>query len=335
MRSYDVFLCLALLLALAGCRADEGREHGLSRAAFGGLAALAALVEAPKPAGPRADAALDRTGLSKVRSTVKGHYILVPSTFSSSDGAFDLLLVFHAHRPVVLESVEQAKLNAIVVSTNWGEGAGSYERVFASPATLNALLKNIPPALASRGLEHPHIRRVAILSWSAGYGAVRGILSHPDNAARIDAALILDGMHAHLFPGSDEIDESEVDAYEAFARRAAAGDALFVATHNHIVPEGGKLASVTRTSQLVLDRLGIPRVPRTGTLVAPHLTANEGVYSDRQSFDLQLESVAQRGDFVIKAFSGREPDDHVSHLMCVGPLTLEPLVARWSRREPR
>ncbi len=323
-------LCLALLVLSGSCTADEGSVAALSKAAFAGLDPLASVVEAPKPTAPRADAGLDRSGVSKVRSSVTEHFLFVPSSFSSSDGACDLLLVFHAHRPVLRESVELAGLNAIVVSTNWGQGAGPYERVFASAEAFDELLKNIPAVLARRGLDNPRIRRIAMLSWSAGYGAVRGILSHPESAARIDSALVLDGIHAHLFPNSNKIDEAEVDAYEGFARRAADGDALFVVTHNHIVPEGGKLASVTRTTQLVLDRLGMTRVPTAGSVLAPRLTANEKVYSGRHSFDMQLESVSERGGFVVRAFSGRDPNDHVSHLMCMVPLALAPLVARWS-----
>ncbi len=40
-----------------------------------------------------------------------------------------------------------------------------------------ALLDQIDRAVERRGVPHPHLRRVALSSWSAGYGAVGNILS--------------------------------------------------------------------------------------------------------------------------------------------------------------
>jgi hypothetical protein len=318
------------LTVSVGCPAGETRElEGALAAVAPRDAALALGVEPSGPPAAPADAALDRSGVSRIKSTVKGHMLFLPSRLSAPDGEVDLLIAFHAHQPLVQESAELAGLNAAVVVVNMGEGAGLYERVFSDPAAFATLLENVPAVLAARGLANPRLGRIAVVSWSAGYGAVQRILSQPENAARVDSALVLDGLHAHVFPDSDTIDPQEIDGYERFARRAIAGGAFFLVTHNHIVPEGGKIASVSRTSQLVLDRVGVARKKTDGIVRAPTLVANEGVYSSRRSFDLHAETIAQSGGLVVRAFAGRDPADHVGHLMCLVPLALEPLVTRW------
>lgn len=298
---------------------------------------LAAAIEAtpspsvvgPEDPGPRADEDLDRAGQTRIRATVKGPLLSIPRGFASADGQYDLLIAFHTHRPVLREVVDASGINAVLVNVNLGVGAGNYEKVFSAEAAFQKLLENVGPALRKRGLRRPRLRRVALVSWSAGYGAIVRILSQPANAARVDSVVILDGMHAHLVGDSDQIDEIDVKPYEAFARRAARGEALFIATHNHIVPED-KIASVTRVTDLVLERLGIERRATTGTIEAPTLAANDGVYSRRRSFDLTAETVAQQGQFIVRGFEGRKRNDHVCHLMNLEALALRPIVERWT-----
>lgn len=327
-------LILGLMLIVAtGCDKAEAKEVA------GGLAgslvdqakdALPALPMGP-PALP-ADSKLNRGAKSRFRSTVGGHILYVPKGFSAPDGAFDLLVAFHTHRPVLFESIEQSGLNAVVANVNLGTGAGNYEKVFSDPLAFEKLLENVIPEIEGRGLDRPRIRRIGLLSWSAGFGAVRGILGQR-HMKRIDFAAVLDGLHVHVFPNSDEIVVAEVDAYEGFARKALAGDAAFIITHNHIVPDGMPIASVTRTTNLLLDRLGLERRPASGEVVPPHLTANDGVYSKKRTFTLTAETIVEEGGFVVRGYAGREKEDHVCHLMGMRPLALEPLKRRWEAPE--
>lgn len=284
------------------------------------------------PPAPLADAKINRGMRSRFRSTVSGHILYVPKNFSAPDGAFDLLVAFHTHRPILFESIEKSGLNAVVANVNLGAGAGNYEKVFSDPLAFEKLLQNVIPELEERGLQRPRIRRIGLLSWSAGFGAVRGVLGQR-HMKRIDFAAVLDGLHVHVFPNSDEIVEAEVDAYEGFARKAMAGDAAFIVTHNHIVPDGMPIASVTRTSNLLLERLGLERRPTSGEVVPPHLTANDGVYSRKRTFALTAETIVESGGFVVRGYAGREKEDHVCHLMGMIPLALEPLKRRWEGHE--
>lgn len=321
-------LCLGTaLLAIAGCD-----DHPLA-AARADLAPAALAVEAPAaaPEAPaaapaaRADDQLDRGG----DSPISGHVLFLPPAFASADGAFDLVFFFHGHRPIVRESFELAHLNAAVVSVNLGEGAALYEQAFVTPGGLGRLLERAPEILEKRGLRGARVRRVALASWSAGYGAILRVLAQPDHAARVDAVMLLDGLHARRLPVTGAIDEQDLAPFAAFAERAARGDALMIVTHNHIVPEREDLASVTASADVILARVGAERAPDVGPIEVPSLAAIDGVYSKKKRFDLASESVAQKGGFLVRGFAGRTPEDHIAQLLALTPLALAPLRERW------
>ena len=69
---------------------------------------------------------------------------------------------------------------------------------------------------------------------TAGYGAVREILRQPENFARVNNVLLLDGMHTSYVPEGKPladggvIDGSGLDSFIAFAKEAVAGKKIFV-----------------------------------------------------------------------------------------------------------
>jgi hypothetical protein len=329
-----VLLLVALLLALAGC---DGSPLESSLAARADLAPAAFAIETPvarAPAEPReapkrADASLDRSG----ESPIKSHVLFLPPSFSSADGAFDVVIFFHGHRPIVRESFERANLDAAVISVNLGEGARLYEQAFVAPGGLAGLLARAPQILEKRGLRDARVRRIALASWSAGYGAILRILAQPEHAQRVDAVMLLDGLHARRLPDSGAIDAQDLAPFAVFAERAARGEALMIVTHNDIVPERADLASVTASVELLLDRLDLERTPDARPVLPPSLTAIEGVYSSRKRFELSSASVARRKGFVVRGFAGRTPEDHIAQLLALGPLALEPLGERWHAPE--
>src|SRR5690606_23177846 len=94
------------------------------------------------------------------------------------------------------ESMEAAKVNALVYIVNLGIGSGAYEDRWSMPGLFDEALDRIRAAVEKRGLREPRLRRVALSSWSAGYGAVSKILEVKKNFERIDALMLLDGLHA-------------------------------------------------------------------------------------------------------------------------------------------
>src|SRR5205814_5085774 len=102
---------------------------------------------------------------------------------------------------------------------------------------------------------------IILTSWSAGYGAVRAILRVPENYARVDRVLLMDGMHASYAgdaPNTGPRQESviapeDVNVFVKFARDAIAGRKRMFVTHSEIFP--GTYASTTETADSIVSTL--------------------------------------------------------------------------------
>ena len=96
------------------------------------------------------------------------------------------------------------------------------------------------------------VGRITLVGFSAGHGAVRIILREPRHFARVDAVLLLDGMHTSYVPegtamaSGGTLDTTNLVAFEAFARAAMRGEKRFVVSHSEIFP--GTFASTTETA---------------------------------------------------------------------------------------
>src|SRR5262249_48405738 len=140
---------------------------------------------APASAADRADARLDK----EHRNSASGGVLVLPPSFASADGTYDLVLHFHGNTDLVEESFAVSKLNAAVLIQNLGIGSGPYEDKYTNPASFRDTLERVDEAMARRGLREPRRRRVAITAWSAGYGAAARILENAANADMVDTVL--------------------------------------------------------------------------------------------------------------------------------------------------
>ena len=111
----------------------------------------------------------------------------------------------------------------------------------------------------------PLARTLTLVGFSAGHGAVRAILREPRHFARVDAVLLLDGMHTSYVPegtvlaNGGTLDTTNLVAFVAFARAAMRGEKRFLVTHSEIFP--GTFASTTETADWLLHALGLQRTP--------------------------------------------------------------------------
>ena len=90
--------------------------------------------------------------------------------------------------------------------------------------------------------------RVMLGGWSAGCGAIRQILKSPDSYARVEAALMVDGIHSDYVDGKPGPLESRIggenlEIWQQLARDAIAGRKRAIVTHSEIFP--GTFASTT------------------------------------------------------------------------------------------
>jgi hypothetical protein len=319
-----------------GHAAAEVRARGLEATLAQALVAVPALSPAPAPAapevvvpvpawtGPRADAHVNRDGYGHI----PGGVVFVPSTFASADGSYDLYLHFHGNTRVVLESAEHAGLDAIVAVVNLGVNSAPYLDAYEAPGAYERTLASIARVLGERGLEHASVRRVAIGSWSGGYGAVSRVLEHDTGTETLDAVLVLDGIHCgFLDDGSKALNARIISPFLTGAKRAAEGKMLFSITHSEIDPIA--YAGTDLTAGYLLSAVHGQRGEPSPAPEHLQLRAAEGAVARRLEKRMEPVSEATVGSFHVRGYRGNTPEHHMAHLFQMGATVLPELAERW------
>jgi hypothetical protein len=212
-------------------------------------------------------------------------------------------LVVHFHGAAWLPQQAVASLGgAAVAVVNLGAGSGAYHRAFTEPSAFDSLLAGTTRELSSALGKTVRLGRVTLVGFSAGHGAVRVILREPRHFARVDAVLLLDGMHTSYVPEGSllatggALDTTNLAAFADFARAAMRGEKRFVVTHSVIFP--GTFASTTETADWLLHALGLKRtaVLRWGPR------------------GMQQLSEVRAGRFEVLGFAGNSAPDHIDQL---------------------
>lgn len=292
------------------------------------MAHISAAAPLPAPAPERrADANLFREN----RSPVAGGLLIIPPAFASEDGGYNLFIHFHGNTNLVEESVIASKLNAVVVTMNLGVGSGPYESHFGVFNSLLELLSRVQGVMSKRGLAHPHLKKLALSAWSAGYGAVLKVLEQPAEAEQVDSVLLLDGIHVGYIPPTTNLWLVRLAPFERFAREAIAGKKLFSITHSDITPNGA-YAGTRETTDALLNAVHVTRAPGGEAPAMPALRAMDGVMPKRKMNSLEAASVAQEGGFRVRGYRGDQPEHHVMHLVQMSTTALPDLVAHWTAK---
>jgi len=268
------------------------------------------------------------------RTSVGRAVLQIPKTFTAmDDGGFDLVVHFNGNTDLVLESYEVALLDTVVLVVNLGSGSGVYEENYTNPAALQRVFDKVPKVLEARGLKNAHLRRVALSAWSAGYGAVVKSLSHPAHAERVDAVILLDGLHSSYKPGTAEVEGLLIEPVLRFAERAKKGERLLVITHSNIKPEG--YLGVRETVDYMLGKLSLERHEASSSSSIPRLRAAKGVLPEGDLRPLELRTEVRVGGLIIRGFGGDQPAHHISHLMQMSVLALPELAKRWAPKDDK
>ncbi len=214
--------------------------------------------------------------------------VLVVPPGSKPGQRLRLVIHFHGAPWLVEQSVRQASPKAAVLAVQVGSGSRVYDEAVRDPATLPAVLSAL-----GRPLE-----RLYLSGFSAGYGAIRAILRQPDNAARVDGVLLLDGIHSDYAEPKENrhAEPADLDAFLTFARAAQAKQKRLAILHSEIFP--GSYASTTETTDWLLAQLGLRRkaVLRWGPL------------------GMQVVSDTRAGRLRVLGFAGNSAPDHVDML---------------------
>src|SRR5580704_8286703 len=235
----------------------------------------------------------------------------------SKSGQFDLVVHFHGHEPIRKEFVKTAK-GIVLVGIDLGIGSGVYQQTFSSPAAFTSLLASVEAAVARHaGRPSAKIRKLALSSWSAGYGAIEQILRQPA-AKRVDAVILLDSLHAGY---SDEqqhaLKTEQLTPFVSFARRAAQKQTLMFMSHSSIIPPG--YASTTEVADYMVHQVG--GKPKSA--------------SRHDVLGLDMIDRFDKGNFHMRGYSGDDKPDHCAHIGLMADIVRSHLDPRWKTPKGR
>ncbi len=215
------------------------------------------------------------------------------------EGAIDLVVHFLGAAWLPQQAVAKLGEPALAAVVNLGAGSGVYHNAFADPLVFDTLLARTRREASAAVGRVVGIGRVTLAGYSAGHGAIRAILREPRHFARVNAVLLLDGMHTSYVPEGQvlekggALDSTNLVAFRDFARAAVAGEKRFVVSHSEIFP--GTFASTTETSDWLIRSLGLKR---TAVLQ----------WGPR---GMQQLSEVRAGRFEVLGFAGNSGPDHI------------------------
>jgi hypothetical protein len=241
--------------------------------------------------------------------------VFIPKRALGADRV-DLVIHFHGAGWIAGQSVASLSRPTIAAVVNLGAGSGAYHRALTDPAVFDSLLVGIGKELSAARSKRAATARIALSGFSAGHGAIRVILREPRHAARVDAVLLLDGMHTSYVPegtllaAGGALDTANLAAFAAFARGASRGEKRFVVSHSEIFP--GTFASTTETADWLLNAIGVRRTPvlRWGPR------------------GMQQLSEAGAGQFHLLGYAGNSAPDHIDQFHAMPELLAFALGAR-------
>jgi len=216
---------------------------------------------------------------------------------------FDLLIHFHGASYVVNYAASHYNGNIIAVSISLGTGSSVYYNQFNDSTKFFSIIDSAK-TVASRKLKHHiDINRIILSGFSAGYGAVKKILSYESAYKIVNAVLLLDGLHASYIPErkviyeGGHIDSSAYKVFIKFAEDAAKKNSKkkYLFTHSEIFP--GTFVSTTESADYLTDVLGLKSKPvlKWGPL------------------GMQQLSDVKKNHFRIMGFAGNTAPDHIDH----------------------
>jgi hypothetical protein len=238
-----------------------------------------------------------------------GQLVLPKDPRFARGGQFDVVFHFHGHEAARKEWVTVMD-GAVLVGIDLGLGSGPYEAAFDAPDAFARLVTSVERAVEKKTGRPAKARKIGLSAWSAGYGAVQKILGQKYGKERVDAVILLDGLHCGY--QGQSVNALQIQAFSEFAKRAAAKQKLMFVSHSSIIPPG--YASTTETANFLIHEVG----------GAPKASRGAG------PLGMDLVSRYTQGNFHVRGFSGNDKMDHCAHLSLYRDVLKIHLKPRWN-----
>ncbi len=225
--------------------------------------------------------------------------LFVPDGYRPREGLVNVVLHLHGAPSVIESALVDAKWPAVLIEFNRKGLSSVYTKPFADRTLFPRLLDRTLKAFAEAKLaDAPRLGKVAVSSFSAGFGGVRELLKVPEHFERIDTLILADSLYCGYEgdPAAKKVDPALMAGFREFARKAASGSKTLVVTHSAQVPEG--YGSTTETADDLIEVVGGKPTPAR---------------VDRGSGWVQVREF-RKGGLVVLGFEGVGPEDHMRHL---------------------
>lgn len=298
MRSIALLAAGWSLAILAGCAGEPTRHTGETPRA---------VAAAPTPARPATATTSPSAGPASAMALIGRRIklktvgeVFVPDCLPAEAERVDLVMHFHGAPDVVEREFVAAGLRAVLVTVNYGGLSSVYEQPFSDTRLFGTVLDEALAELKGRKLVSPAAewQRICVSSFSAGFGAVRAILTVPAYFERIDALYLADTLYAGYVGPSDRqtVDPDNVRDFRRFAVEAAAGRKTLVITHSYLVP--GTYAGTHETADDLIAFVRVERQP----------------VDEPGPAGMHVISRASQGNFSVWGCAGQSGQDHMAHL---------------------
>jgi hypothetical protein len=320
-----LFAIAALGAGALDARADPQVDGPASAPAAKGDASSANDPDAPAPSRPAPPKKPRRGGIMPCMTPDPGwgsyeHWsggltmgqVLLPKRGGvTKSGGFDLIIHFHGHEPVRKEFVKTAK-NVVLVGIDLGIGSGAYSSAFSSPDAYKRLVASVEAAVAKHAnIPEAHVRKLALSSWSAGYGATEMILRQTGGKG-IDSVILLDSLHdGYVDENAHSLKADQIEPFVAFAKQAAAKHRFMFQSHSSIIPPG--YASTTEVAHYIEGKLG----------GKPRKVARQDVLG------LDMIERFDKGNYHVRGYEGDDKPDHCAHIGLMADIVRVHLAPRW------
>jgi hypothetical protein len=238
-------------------------------------------------------------------------WFVYPRGCEALKDGFDLALHFHGAHSTVIPRYLKSRVNAVLVIINKGIGSGAYSNALALKSQVNSLLERVEVSIAKEcELPRRSPKRLALSSWSAGYGATQQFLRWRPEL--VDAVLLSDGLHVGFTNARRRtVRVTQMQEFASFARQAAGRSKLMAIAHSAITPPD--YAGAGETAMALAEVVHAPRWP----------------LSEKRYGMTQL-TAARRGHFYVDGYAGGDKAAHARHLYSIHHTSFARLREYWA-----
>lgn len=252
-------------------------------------------------------ATLERKIIPPARRELKGKKfqsslgeIYLPENFDSSAKQVNLLIHFHGASWLVEQKLEEAQLKCVLLTVSPGGFSSAYSRLFKDPKRFQQLLSEVLEILKSNSVipKDAQWNKIGLSGFSAGYGAIREILSRPEDYKLINFVALADGIHCGFEnPAKRTVVPAQLESFRKLAIDAVDGKKIFVLSHSSIKPP--TYASTTETINYLVESVG----GKFDMLPTPQ----------RDERGMELIRKFEKNGLHIWGYSGETAADHMDH----------------------